>query len=309
VTLPRTRRIAIVLVAVAAAGCGGGHKQAYRDVVGKGPMPPAPVRRNGLIAFVREGSLYGIRPDGTGRRRLLDGGPYYEMAWSPDGSRVALDTTFAIVVRRSDGSDTRTILHANPRFVDGTVFLNPAWSPDGKVLAIDEVKGSVGLASYTVELMRLDGRLHAVASHSGLASWGPDGRLYYDRLGRLSPFETTGPTYDALHVLDWKGDRELARAVSLPAVSPDGRRVAYVADDGVMLLDLASMSRRLLLAASRGYEYGRPSWSPDGRALVVQRHDKTAAALDEIWVVRATGAGARRIVAASDSVRPAWLPR
>jgi len=266
VTLRRTGLTSLVAAAVVAAGCSGGHEQAYRDVVGKGPLRPAPARRNGLIAFVRAGSLYGIRPNGTGRHQLLDGGPYYAMAWSPDGSRVVLDTISDIVLRQHDGSGTRTILHQKPSFIDATVFMDPAWSPDGNALAIDEAKGSIALARRTVELMRLDGRLHEVAEHSAFPSWGPDGRLYYERRGRIPPFETTGQTYDALHVRDWKGDRELARDVHLPAVSPDGRE------------------------------------------LVAQRSDTRAAAWPEIWVVHADGTGAHRLVAVSDSVRPAWLP-
>jgi WD40-like Beta Propeller Repeat len=71
----------------------------------------------------------------------------------------------------------------------------------------------------------------------------------------------------------------LTLARDIASVSPDGTRIAYVADDGLHVRTLASKDDKLLLQnmprpADRsvaGTHYGRPVWSPAGRWLLVTR--------------------------------------
>ena len=135
------------------------------------------------IAFIsdREGRdrIFLIAPDGTGTRRLgvsddttggrageLEG----EIAWSPDGTRVAY------AVRRSDRSsrirvaDARTgawrDLDARPAGVDAA----PAWSPDGRYLAFYSDRGG---GDPDLWLMRADGSGATRLTRTPGADWLP----------------------------------------------------------------------------------------------------------------------------------------
>lgn len=54
-----------------------------------------------------------------------------------------------------------------------------------------------------------------------------------------------------------------------PALSPDGKKLAYVSSDGALwLMDLDSKATRKLAAKFSNGHYGYPSWMPDGKGLV-----------------------------------------
>ena len=67
-----------------------------------------------------------------GRRRLATS-YWQEAAWSPDGSRIALDGQPGIAVVRTDGTHRTMITDA-----DGN---EPEWSPDGKRIAYSGANG------------------------------------------------------------------------------------------------------------------------------------------------------------------------
>jgi len=111
---------------------------------------------------------------------------------------------------------------------------------------------------------------------------------------------------------------------SYPAISPDGKEIAFVRAFGrirhdqiahvgiyVMRVD-GSHLRRVTLPATRTAEDGDPQWSPDGKRIVFVRHNVTAKPANKqaIYTVGSHGAGLRRItpydLTAGDG--PDWSP-
>jgi TolB protein len=111
---------------------------------------------------------------------------------------------------------------------------------------------------------------------------------------------------------------------SYPAISPDGKEIAFVRAFGrirqdqidhvgiyVMRVD-GSHLRRVTLPATRTAEDSDPQWSPDGKRIVFVRHNVTAKPANKqaIYTVGAHGAGLRRVtpyeLTAGDG--PDWSP-
>ena len=94
----------------------------------------------GIDAGAPYGSLYVVRVDGTGLRKITPDGVYalFSSRWSPDGDWILFAgigrTAEPIYAVRPDGSDLRTVFADSRR---GAV--HPAWSPDGTfiVFALD----------------------------------------------------------------------------------------------------------------------------------------------------------------------------
>lgn len=91
-----------------------------------------------------------------------------------------------------------------------------------------------------------------------------------------------------------------------PAVSPDGRTIAYLGN-GIQLMNPdGSNQRRLVNAAGE-----RPRWSPDGRRLVYSAENGSLCGpttwncvFTDVWTVDADGAGARKVL--DRAVHPVW---
>ncbi len=94
-----------------------------------------------------------------------------------------------------------------------------------------------------------------------------------------------------------------------PAYSPDGGMIAFRSErggGGIFVMGATGESVRRL--SDIGYN---PSWSPDGKEVVVATEGITSPAwrssVSQLWRIRVED-GSRRLVAPGDAVQPSWSP-
>ena len=95
-----------------------------------------------------------------------------------------------------------------------------------------------------------------------------------------------------------------------PAFSPDGGRIAFRSErDGGGLFVMGSTGESVKRLADFGYN---PSWSPDGREIVVSTASWSEVAsrsgTGELWAIDVSSGARRRIETPGDAVQPRWSP-
>jgi Tol biopolymer transport system component len=258
------------------AGTGGGSSEVY--VTTLTPGVPAKVPST---------------PKPAGKDDFL----FYSSPWSPDGSRLALQSNrdgshYGVYVINRDGS-------ALSRLTDITMDdTTPAWSPAGSQIAYR--CGSSGVC-----VMNTNGTGKSLVGPGGVSpSWSQDGMTiafsagappggifvvgrdgsgltqlawpplptHWETLPRWSPDGSKIAYYDTelwtyLIVMDSTGGSftslALVRGSSCPAAwSPDGRRIAYTSVTGDIAVIDADGAHATQLTFDRASSC--PSWSPDG---------------------------------------------
>jgi Tol biopolymer transport system component len=162
--------------------------------------------------------------------------------------------------------------------IGGVGFANfyPAFSPDGKTIAYTTNKeGDYFFQSslYVYDVATKKEEMLQAGVRSAL-SWSPDGkRIYYARHSRDNDHWSN---YSDLYAYDLDAKEETrltyGRRASSPALSPDGKQIAYIAGaDGTLnlyVMDTDGRNMRRLTNYARGEQVYAPSWSPDGRSLL-----------------------------------------
>ena len=209
-----------------------------------------------------------------------------EIAFSPNGAHLAMSASAnnGVMVFDTRSGELATLTDTPS---SGYAF---AWSPDGTKLGFKVLHAAVD--GYLQEPVVYDvntGSLRSLAAPSPLAgvpSFSAHGDVAF----------TVGHDAIVVAASGQVSRYDLGQYVNLPALSPDGTRLAFNAsDDSIWLLDLASGQRRRVAG---GPSYA-PSWSPDGRRLLLRGIDGNVACAD---LDRAA------VVSLGRGMSPAWLP-
>jgi Tol biopolymer transport system component len=302
-----------------------------------GAIGPA---RSSRIAFALErgslSSLYTVRPNGTGLRRLTvpptrqdlggDSGP----VWSPDGRSIVFERNLPF------WGDDRFRLGAVPaaggiahRLTSGPYDAMPTLSPDGRRIAF--VRLTRSLPEATVSLYTVDrlGRRAKQLVSDGLdisPAWSPDGKtIAFSRLAGPSVPIEEATLY--LAGADGSNVRPLGgvpvKGVS-PAWSPDGHKLAFVSfpdrSGAVCPADGCPASGEIYVVSSDGTGLSRlttskaddehPTWSPDGSRIAFASGFALRSQGHPSWLATVPAAGGRatRIGRFSGVLDPAWSP-
>ena len=219
--------------------------------------------------------IFLMNADGSGVTRLTnrpDSGSY-SPTWSPDGRRIAFQSTafgfpgfsiqaVDIYAMDADGSN-QVRLTADPAF-----DLAPAWSPDGSRIAFSSRRDG----DEELYVMNADGSNPQRLSHNpGLdqqPTWSPDGTRIAFTSDRDADPAIDGRDIYAMNAADGQGVVRLTNDPAYdagPAWSPDGLRIAFASGRDGSGLFIMNADGSGVVRIRAGFA-GPPSWAPVGPA-------------------------------------------
>ncbi|HOJ76943.1 MAG TPA: hypothetical protein PLZ08_01280 [Bacillota bacterium] len=229
----------------------------------------------------------------TGTSGIIDFSP----RWSPDGKRIAM-------TRRAFGTNTKDLNSAiwikeypggaGKQLTNGGQDREPSWAPDGQRIVFSRGKGP-----YNAQLMIVDLKSSSVTMLTGTDAdllnspcWGVDNKIYYTKMNPVPKIVavagTTAQVMDFGRGSIWAIDPDTNENEPvivdefdnrLPALSPDGTKLAFVSSrnnskDGNGKYDRGSLYIKDLATGEIHYvtnkvslNGGSVSWSPDGKRL------------------------------------------
>jgi Tol biopolymer transport system component len=248
-------------------------------------VPSTAGRLDGTIAYGildADGSVYTVRPDGTGSRKVLTDAQWIEL--SRDGRQLAYARSYGnrgLWTADVDGTDRRRLVNPATREIQGQSHYQtwePTWSPDGKRIAFAalwEVPLRDGLDIRTEErvvTVEVSGGALRVLADGTAPAWSPKGDLIayttdvggtgYDNWNRVAVMRSDG-TARRFVVRDrnaWRTELDF---------SPSGRKLLYLERDferdrsRLRILDLRT-GRRTTVTTQPGQS---AVWAPSAGGL------------------------------------------
>jgi Tol biopolymer transport system component/imidazolonepropionase-like amidohydrolase len=254
----------------------------------------------------------------------------FEPSWTPDGSGILFVSGTGITGKSIELLDLTSGRQATVASIDPTQgrLEAPSFSPDGKKLAYVQFSG-VGMfmneAHLVVTTAGAPAPIYTGKANDAFpfaATWLSDSELVYTGSGHILKVDLAAGTETPIpftatirsvrpqfaHKV-YNFDSTAARPVKgiyAPALSPDGKQVAFVALNQLYLMKIGGAP--VALTHDTFYKQG-PAWSPDGKTLAyvsdkdgienVYLHDVTAASTD----------GDKRVSPSQEAqIMPAWSP-
>jgi len=255
--------------------------------------------RKGAWEHIQELSIYVIRADGTGLRRVSNSQPGIcagSPKWSADGKRVVfhelpveqtwhahrpeLVATATSQIVSVDVTTGERIEHTS----GPGLKLSPQFVSANDIGYLSKGGANAGLV-YTGGSAVVKGKVRSPV-------WSPDGsKVIYQKVD-FAPRPQNMPLYS------WDGSYEYRYTDVFPQLSRDGKLVVTEkdADSSIVIMDPdGSNKQRVFHAAGKGLAFA-PSWSPDGQWIAFgfgnffgDRHKSRA----KVMMVRRDGTGAQ----------------
>lgn len=257
----------------------------------------------------------------TGRVRALTSDLAYNLdgAWSPDGSRIAFQSS-------RDGRDDIYVMDlrsgAVGRLTDGKGFNEyPDWSPDGQQILFsssrDGVNDPAGTGYYRdIYVMQADGTgSHRLLHHAGIfggAAWSPDGRSLVFGASHGDGWDVFTMQVDGRSVTQVTSWAQSGGGANYPRWSPDGSRILYygsAAKNAPLLIYWQAEGQREAQAVTRGgpgQDDLFPDWSRDGKWIVFERSGGNRS---QLYAIRPDGSDLTQLTdGPGQKVLPRWRP-
>ena len=235
--------------------------------------PPAPIPPPGLLAIATATGLMFANADGSEPHLVDDGGPFFNPAWSPDGTSLAAEA-----VLPDDPNALRVYDAAGELYGGASNVGEFAWSPDGRYLLIDPVDRFAGPTIVITRNAPDPGEVVLPEGATGFdgMDWLPDGRIV-----AAIRLEDDAENGSGLWILDLEADTvtrmggDAGRSGTRPVVSPDGSRIAMLAQRCVPGRGCSQLIR--IVDASTGVRRSElegvtdvvtVQWTPDGEAIL-----------------------------------------
>ena len=182
-------------------------------------------------------------------------------AWSADGKWLAFSMRGDIWKIPAEGG-TATALTRGPAW-----HFEPAWSPDGTRVALSmDTDGNLDIGVVSAN----GGAVQRITEHRAVdvePAWSRDGSSLYFVSARAGGFR--------IFQHDLTSGKDTAVATGFqPAISPDGKHLAYVASvqgrlgtGGLWVKELPNGEPRLVHYEESEYRM-KPAWTPDGQNLL-----------------------------------------
>jgi Tol biopolymer transport system component len=265
---------------------------------------------DGSNGAIPAANIWVMNADGSGQtpltRLTADTITSIHSAWSPDGTKIAYDSTRAldgrnvavldvnIWIMNADGTGAMplTTLKAS---LASSVF--PVWSPDGTKIAFTSSRALNGMdaaiPARNIWVMNADGTGAQPLTTLTVASsvdpaWSPDGTKIAFVSARTLDGKNTGIAGPNIWIMNADGSGQTAltqlttpynMTFESPVWSPDGRTIAYVSsraldgsDAGSLVSNIWTMnangtSAKAVTALTAASSY-QPTWSSDGSKIL-----------------------------------------